>query len=226
MNTLKNNLILILIAINMCPTFVIAASERIDGLEYEVRKINEAPIDKPIAKRFDMYEVSFENKTDKTFSIPGYSIDLGVDYSTIDQIRALLSNKSSGKLAVFNIAAGAASIALGGIARTASSTIRSIGGFKRKVSSLEDDRNILSHKKTYVLYPGDGISLFIFVDKSLSQIPNTMRFICHDEELNSNYVLINNKIDLKEYSFSELSNGLLNKPVEKYIASPTTDEYK
>ena len=36
--------------------------EKVDGLEYVVRKIEEPPIDRFIAKRFDLYELYFENR--------------------------------------------------------------------------------------------------------------------------------------------------------------------
>lgn len=212
--------LLILVNVGLCMInyFANAASEKLEGLDYVVRKINDAPIEKQIAKRFDLYEVYFENNTNKTFSIPGYSVDLGVDYSTLDQIRSFLSTKSSGKLAVFNIAAGAASIALGGIGRQAASTIRSVGGFRRKRSTLDDDRNILSSKNNYIIYPEDVFSLFIFVDKTLGQVPTTIRFICHDEEQNLNHIVINNNIQLEEYASSKE-----NKPT---IAAPNTEQYK
>lgn len=199
-------------------SFSHAAFEKLEGLDYVVRKINDAPIEKQIAKRFDLYEIYFENRTDKTFSIPGYSVDLGVDYSTLDQIRAFLATKSSGKLAVFNIAAGAASIALGGIGRQAASTIRSVGGFRKKRSNLDDDRNILSPKNSYIIYPQDAFSLFIFVDKTLAQIPAIIRFICHDEEQNLNYIVINNNVQLEEYPIA--------KENKQTIATPNTEQYK
>jgi len=62
---------------------VFSSIEKVDGLEYDIRVIEDVPINRAIAKRFDLYEIYFENRTDKTFSVPGYSIDLGVNYSNI-----------------------------------------------------------------------------------------------------------------------------------------------
>lgn len=200
----------------------LGAFEKVDGLEYTIQKIIDPPLERQIARRFDLYEIYLENRSAMTFSIPGYSIDVGASYSSIDEVRAFFKDKSSKKMAVFNIAAGAASIALGGIAKTAANTAaRSVGVFRRKKSSFDDDTNILSSKKIYILYPGDGISLFMLIDRFSGQVPNTLRFICHDEELNVNYVVINNKINLQEYNANEES-----KQSENVIANPVTDQYK
>ncbi len=209
------------------------AFERVDGLEYVVRKIEEPPIDRRIVNKYDLYEIYFENRSNKTFSIPGYSIDLGVNYSNLSEIRSLLKNKSSKKIAVFNLAAGAASIAFGGVTKTAVSTLRSVNSFNNRRNNIkaDDDENILAPNKTYIIYPGDGLSLFLFINKSLEQSPATIRFICREEDSGLNYVVINNNFELRELNAKSgkdtNSNNLENDKSDKsVIAAPNTDLYK
>ena len=205
--------------------------EKVEGLEYEVRKLEDVPIEKVITKRFDLYELYFENRTDKTFSIPGYSVDLGVVYSSLAEVNSSFKDKSQKKLAVFNVAAGAASIAFGGIARTAVGTLRSVGTFNKRRTSLDDNSSYLSPTKTYVLYPGDGLSLFLFVDKSSMQIPNTLRFICKEEDNNLTHIVVNNKIELRELS-NEINTDSKeekykeDKSNENVIAAPGQEQYR
>ena len=202
---------------------VIAVTEKIDGLEYGIRKLEDVPLQKIITKNYDLYELYFENKSDKTFSVPGYSIDLGVDYSNLTEINSLFVSKSQKKLAVFNIAAGAASIAFGGLAKTAAtSAFRTVSSLRHKNINIGDNSNYLSADKTYILYPHDGLSLFLFVNKSLNQLPNTIRFVCHEEGTNVSNVVINNSIDLREHE--RTTN--LNKSKEDVIADPNTEQYK
>ncbi|OGI06700.1 MAG: hypothetical protein A3I68_08090 [Candidatus Melainabacteria bacterium RIFCSPLOWO2_02_FULL_35_15] len=189
--------------------------EKVDGLEYVVRKIEEPPIDRFIAKRFDLYELYFENRSDRTFSIPGYSIDLGVDYSSISEVSSFTKDKSSKKLAVFNVAAGAASIALGGIAKSAANTAMRFNSLRKNTSNLNNDKSFLSGNKTYIIYPNDSLSLFFFLDKFTGQTPASIRYICHDEVQNTNYVVINENLDLRE------SNADKN-----VIAAPDSNQYK
>ncbi|OGI20558.1 MAG: hypothetical protein A3B68_05810 [Candidatus Melainabacteria bacterium RIFCSPHIGHO2_02_FULL_34_12] len=217
--------IIIFLVTNIFTYNSLAAYEKIEGLEYVLRKIENPPIDKDIARKFELYEFYLENRSNMTFSIPGYSIDLGLDYSSASEIKSLYKNKSSNKLAIFNIAAGAASIALGGIAKTAASTIRTVGSMRKSSNTADDDANILSPNKIYILYPGEGLSLFLFVDKYLEQTPVTVRFVCHDEDLNSNYVLINNKVDLREIN-AESKPDEKEKNEENVIAAPSSDVYK
>ena len=187
--------------------------DKIDGLEYDIRKLEDVPLEQFITRRYDLYEIYFENRSNKTFSIPGYSIDLGVDYSTLDDVYLQSKDKSQNKLAVLKIATGAASIAFGGIARRAATTaINSVNNLRRKHINTAGNKSFLSNNKTYVLYPADDLSIFIFVDRLSSQIPDTFRFICHDEELNQNQVVINNKIKPRE--------------VGNVIAAPNTEQYK
>ena len=194
------------------------AQEKIDGLEYDVRKLEDAQIEKFVSKNFDIYEVYFENRSDKTFTIPGYSIDLGVDYSTLAEVNNLSKDKSSKKLAIFNIATSAASIALGGIVKRAASTAaRSVTSFKHKNNLTED--GFLSENKTYILYPKDEISVFFLLNKSLQQFPQSIRFICHDEDANINYVLINNNLMLREFNADSDSS-------QNVIAVPNSEQYK
>ncbi len=207
---------------------VFAFDDHIDGFEYVVRKIDAPPIERSIAQKYDLYELYLENKSDKIFSIPGYSIDLGVHYSSLAEIYSLSKNKSTNKLAIFGIAAGAASFALGGIAKTAANTIRSVGYYKRNKASLDDDENILSKNKTYIIYPGDELSLFLFIDKNLAQSPNTVRFVCRDEVSGVNNVVINNHIDLKEMNTKSVDKTNRDNEEEKknVIAVPLSDTYK
>ena len=227
-NILKSSLILILI-IALLSLNVYAALEHIEGLEYGVRVIEDLPLEKNITKNYDLYELYFQNKTDKIFSIPGYSIDLGVDYSNFAEINSQYKDAPSKKLAILNIATGAASIALGGIARTAANAVKSVGNLRKKNLNLAGEDAFLSPYKTYIVYPGDAISVLFLVNKYLQQSPNTVRFVCHDEELNVNNIVINNKFKLDEGNIKNAknlnSNSDSSKPGENVIAAPTS-EYK
>ena len=202
--------------------------ENLEGLNYEVIKVNSVPMDKQITKKYDLYELYLENNSIKTFSIPGYSIDLGINYSGLAEVEASSKSKSSGKLAVFNIAAVASSFALSGIAKSAARTAaRSIGNFgNKKKAGFEDNAGFLSSNKTYILYPNDGLSLFFFVSKNLFQAPNTVRFICRDEELNSVYIVINDHFKLIDDSAENNSadSGILEK--QDILAAPGAPNYK
>ncbi|MBI3589945.1 MAG: hypothetical protein HY094_01035 [Candidatus Melainabacteria bacterium] len=216
------------------PLFSCAVFEKIDGLEYDVRKIDDAPMDKVVSNRYDLYELYFENRSEKTFSVPGYSIDLGVNYSSISEINSLFNGKLQKKLTALNIAAGAASIVFGGIAKTAANSAMRTVNFRKKNNNLDDDNSFLSHNKTYILYPGDALSLFLFVDKALSQVPNTIRFVCHDEDSNVNQIVINNHLKLREAGVQNNADSIeSNKDSEKtdklkdnVIAVPATEIYK
>ena len=212
-------------------SIAIAFGDRIDGLEFVVRKIDDPPMERAVAQKYDLYEIYFENRSEKTFSIPGYSIDLGVHYSSLAEIRSLSKNKSSNKLAIFTVAASAASFALGGIAKTAASTLRSVSSYKKNRMAMDDDDSILSKNKTYIIYPGDGLSLFLFVDKNLAQSPTTMRFVCHDEDLGINNVVINNHIDLRELNAKnekniDETNHNNDENKDSVIAVPSSDAYR
>ena len=193
----------------LLPAFT--ASEKVDGLEFAVSRLENVPLEKTIAKRYDAYEIYFENQSDKTFSIPGYSLDLGVKYSTISDIKSLFKDKSSKKLAVFNIAASAASIAFGGIAKTAGSAVRSVSLVKLNSSRLQDDNSYLSNNKTYLLYPGDGISMYFFIDKLLEQKPKVIRFICKDEDSNLTHIVINKNLSIRELDLNNIDSATLEK---------------
>ena len=196
-----------------------AFQDKVDGLEYIVRKIEEPPIDKVLAKRFDLYELYFENRSDKTFSIPGYSINLGVDYSDLSEVASSAKDKSSKKLAVFNIAAGAASIALGGIVKSAANTAMRFASSRKNVSNLTNEKGFLSGNRTYIIYPNDSLSLFFFLDKFIGQTPSSIRYICHDEVHNINYVVINENLDLREINTKAESD-------KNVIAVPEVNQYK
>lgn len=206
-----------------------ALFDKVDGLDYELRKIVDIPFGRYIIKRFDMYEIYFENKSDKVYSIPGYSIDLGVNYNTFDDVNSYFKDKTQKKLAFLNIAAGAASIAFGGIPRIAAGTaVRSVDTFRKKNNNIVERTNFLAPNRTYILYPKDSLSLFLFIDKELVQVPTKIRFICREEGNNFTYVVINNNIGLIELSGEqEFGNQINNSESGKnLIAAPETDLYK
>ena len=235
---LKCTIILLAFALSIFQSLPLHAFyEKVDGLEYDVRKITDAPIEKVISQNYDLYELYLENRSDKTFSIPGYSIDLGVIYAGPSEISSLSKDKSQRKFNVLNLAAGAASIAFGGITRSAARTaVNSFNSFRKKNSGLDDSNGFLSANKTYILYPGYGISLFLLVNKSLGQVPSTIRFVCHEEDTNVNYVVINNNLKLRENNTdiqdsvgSNEKNCDLNKKTEakeNVIAVPGSSLYK
>lgn len=203
--------------------------ENLEGLNYEVTKISNFPMDKNTTKKYDLYELYLENNSGKTFSIPGYSIDLGINYSAFAEVEASSKDKSTRKAAVLNLAAGAASFALGGIAKTAASTAaRSIGnlGNNKKKANLEENVGFLSSNKTYILYPNDGLSLFFFVSKNLFQVPNTVRFVCRDEESNSVHIVINDHFRLVDENAknSSADSEVLEK--QDILAAPGVPNYK
>ena len=173
----------------------LAAIDHIEGLEYVIRKIDTFPSDKFVSKRFDLYELYFENRANKTFSIPGYSIDLGINYFTLSDVQSLSKDKSAKKLTFLNLAAGAASVAFGGVTKTAANTaVRSVNSLRQKRLNMGDEEDSLSNNKTFIIYPNENISLFFFLDKDSSGSLNSIKFICRDEELNQNFILINNKL--------------------------------
>lgn len=197
----------------------IAFSDKVEGLEFVVRKIDAPPLDDRILKRFDLYEIYFENRSDRTFSLPGYSVDLGIDYSSVSEVVSFQKEKSSKKLAALNIAAGAASIALGGIARSAASTALRIGNFRKGNLMFNDEKYFLSANKTYVIYPDESLSLFFFVDKFSGQSVNSIRFICRDEVLNLTSIVINKNLHLESINAKKDVD-------ENVIAVPNIEQYK
>lgn len=187
----------ILLIVFFCPNFSIAAVDHIDGLEYVVKELDSKPLGPLIHSRYTLYELYFENRSDKAFSIPGYSVDLGVSLTTLQQINAEFKSMSTNKLAVLNLAAGAASIALGGIAKTATNTAFRAVNFKNMSGNLTEENLLLSTNKTYILYPNDALSLYAFIDRKLDFEPKVLRFICHDEESNMNYIVINDHFTIR-----------------------------
>lgn len=230
------NILFIFICILISALPVFSSLEKIDGLEYDVRLIEDAPIQAAVSKRFDLYEIYFENRSEKTFSIPGYSIDLGVSYSNLAEVDSTFKDKSKRKLAVLNLAAGAASIALGGIARSATNAaMRTVGSFKRNNLNIADNSSFLAPGRVYIIYPGDGLSLFLFVDKFLYQPPNIIRFICKEEDSATNHIVINNKLKIREINNNNLKDenevdekkdNLEKDDSKDIIAAPETNLYK
>ena len=201
---------------------VYAFLDKVDGLEYVVRKIEEPPINKSILQRFDLYELYFENRTDKAFSIPGYSVDFDVDYSDFSDVTSFTKDKSSKKLTVLNVATGAASIAFGGLVKSAATTARSIGNFRKQGSSLKDERSFLANDKIFIIYPKEALSLYFFIDKFSAQPPSVIKYICRDETQNYNYVIVNKHLDLR---ILDAMNEESSKE-ENVIAVPESQQYK
>ena len=225
-------IILILFILVNCSIPVSSYQDHVEGLEYDIRKINDVPLERYIDKTYDLYEIYFENRSSNTFSIQGYSIDLGINYTTLNDIYSESMDKSSKGLAVLNLATSAAGVALGGIAKSAANTIiRSVGSFKQKKRMTGETSTFLSSNKTYVLYPQESLSLFFFVKKEQIQAPNKIRFICRDEELNLNYILINNKIQIRDESVDQFSD-IKEKDIhagmnaETVISAPDSEQYK
>ena len=204
--------------------------QKIDGIEYVLRLIGDAPLDKKISSRYDLYEIYFENRSEKTFSIPGYSVDLGVGYTTLEQINSQGKDNNAKKLTVFHLAAGAAGLAFGGIAKSVATTAsRSINNIKKRNKNLSGDEMFLSSNKTYILYPQGSLSVFLFVDKFIGESPSSIKFICHDEDNNINHIVINDHPDLREINAGNPENK--NEIIEKNdngseIASPDSQPYK
>ena len=226
MKILKPVLILFIMLTLLCQN-ALAFNEKVEGLEYVVRKLENPPMERAIVSRYDLYELYLENRSDKVFSVPGYSVDLGVNYSSLPEIRSSFKSKKSNKLAIFTIATSAASFALGGIAKTAASTLRTVNLYRKNNQSLNEDDNVLNKNKTYIIYPGDGLSLFLFVDRFLGQSPSTVRFICKDEESGLSNVVINNHIELRELNVQNIDESNRNNDEKNnVIAAPATDMYK
>lgn len=218
-----------------CPNFSKASVDHIDGLEYVVKELDSKALGPSIHSRYTLYELYFENRSDKAFSIPGYSVDLGVNLTTVQQINAEFMSMSTNKLAVLNIAAGAASIAFGGIAKTATNTAFRAVNFKNMTGNFTEENLLLSPNMTYILYPNDALSLYAFVDRKLGESPKVLRFICHDEDSNMNYIVINDHFtirneDSREYNavnakIIEDENSSAKKE-ENVIAVPDPESYK
>lgn len=180
-----------------------AVVKKVEGIEYSLRKVTEIPMAKYIRKNYDLYEFYIENNSLKAFSVPGYSIDVGVSHTNIARVKSKMRSRTSKQLAVLNVAASAASFALGGGVVTGASRVV-IGGIRRykrtkyrKGGSSNDE--MLNQDKTYILYPGDKKYLYFLVEKSQIDAINTVRFICRDEENLENYIVIN-----KDYKYTQL----------------------
>lgn len=177
---------------------VSSSIDYIEGLSFTVTKMNNFPLDKKIVKDYDLYELYISNTSNTTYSIPGYSIDFGVDYVNILELSNSLKNSLSKRLAFLNLAAGALFLPFGSIARNAARTaVGSVTSLKRKANNVDDDSQLLSSKKTYVLYPNENIALYFLLSNQIGK-PSKVRFICRDEELNLNHVLIDTSLDFKE----------------------------
>lgn len=220
--------IVILISFMIASFPAFAFTEKIDGVEYLVRKIDAPPLSKEIVKKYDLYEIYFENRTDSTFTIPGYSVDLGVDYSTAQEIQSKGKNKGSRKFALIGLGiAGASTFGVSGIAGSAAKTALRSSNFIRQKNgvSVDDNSILLAPSKTYVLYPRESLSIFFFVDRHLGQEPSVLKFICHNEDLNVNQVLINKKLELRVLDAENTPKDSAN--VEgKVIAAPEGTQYK
>lgn len=174
-----------------------ASTLKIEGLNFEISKISDENLDKYIVKNYDLYQLYFENKTTKTFSVPGYSISFGIPYNNPNELTSEVKSRLTKRLAVLQIAATAVALPFGGIATRATNTaVGSIKTFKGNKQKLNTEDSFLSSTRRYILYPGDNISLFFLVNKTLETTPHFLKFVCHDEEENISHVLIKDKINI------------------------------
>lgn len=191
--------ILVGFLITYIPCYAIV--DKIEGLEHIISKINNFPLDKKILKDYDLYELYIENRSSKTYSIPGYSINFGVDYFNVAELSAQLRSSLAKRLALFHLAAGAVFIPFGAIAgRAAHTAVNSVATFKKGKLKVSDNPHLLSPQKTYIIYPDEQLSLYFLVSKQAGSIPNTLKFICRDEEIDTNYVVINNNVEIRGIS--------------------------
>jgi len=112
-----------------------------------------------------------------------------------------------------------------------------VSTFKRSNSNFADNSSFLTPGRTYVIYPGDGLSLFLFVDKFLNQPPSIFRFICREEDTGTNYIVVNKEFKLREINTNNVKHekerktdeekqGELETGEENIIASPESSSYK
>lgn len=176
---------------------VFAHTDMIIGLDYSLRKVYDIPLEKYVEKNYDLYELYLENMSAMTYSIPGYSVDVGVTQTNLADLRSQLQNKTSKQLTILNLAVDAASFAVGGaIVRTAAnSALKGVTWAKKRGARTSGIpvNEMLDGTKTYVLYPGDFKSLLFLVEKSY-EAPNTIRFICKNEETNITKIVLNNNL--------------------------------
>ena len=174
-----------------------ALTDKIDGLNFSINKLIDENLDKYINKHYDLYELYFENKSSKTFSIPGYSISFGIPYDNPNELSSEVKSHLSKRLAILQITATAVSLPFGSIATRATNTaVGSIKTFKGNKQKLNNEDNFLSSTRRYILYPDDHISLFFLINKDLETIPGFIKFVCHDEEENLSKVLIQDEINI------------------------------
>jgi hypothetical protein len=229
---LKITIIFLLLFLILSNQAAYSFVEKVDGLEYVVRNLDSNVLGNYISSRYNLYEIYLENRSEKAFSIPGYSIDLGVKYTTLQEIASASMASGNKKLAVLNLTAGAASLAFGAVAKSVASTaIRGIS-LRNKSPGISDDDVILSPVKTYIIYPAEALSLYVLVDNKITQVPSSVKFICHDEDANINYIVINRNLKLLDTSI--LAEKKVTKDVsakiesadENVIATPDSDLYK
>ena len=193
--------VLFVIIINTLPVYSI--TQRVDDINFSITRIRNFPLNKEINKNYDLYELYLENKSDKTFSIPGYSIDFGVTYFNIVELSAQVRSIFSKKLTLIDFAAGAILLPFGNITGKAARTaINSVTNFKKRKLDLYDSENLLSKEKTYIFYPHEIKIFYFLISNENNLIPNKFRFICKNEETGQSFVVINNSISLKEISLS------------------------
>ena len=205
--------------------------QKFEGLDYSVDRLLNPPVNKLILKNFDIYQIFFENMTDMIFTIPGYSVDLGIEYNDLSDVLALVKDKNSKKLSVLNFAAGAASIAFGGgIARSAANTaVRSAKVFKSRGFDFSDEKFVLSPMRTYVIYPNDSLGIYFFLDKKVGQIPKIIRFLCKDEESNLTSAIVNQYLEVHDIDLNIYNANLYSMPTmqsqKNVIAVPDSEQY-
>lgn len=223
----------------LLPIKATSSVNEIGDFEYVIRRINDFPLEKEISKSYDLYELYLENRTENTLSIPGYSIDFGVNYINIADLSSELKNRLSKKFTILSIATGAASFAFGSLARSAANTaVQSVASWKKRSINLSNNEQILNSRLTYVLYPYSEISLFFLVRKDISEPIHSLKLICVNEELGQKFILINNMVGIHEYivknkkevkkkfseqGFSNLYYDVDNSPDDEIIAVPGSD---
>lgn len=204
--------------------------DKVDGLEYVVRTLDSNALGSFISSRYNLYEIYFENRSEKAFSVPGYSVDLGMKYTTLQEVNSIAMSSGNKKLAVLNLTAGAASLAFGGgVAKSVASTaIRGIS-LRNKSPGISDDDVVLSPTKTYIIYPSEALSLYVLVEKHIVQKPKLIKFICKDEDSNMNYVVINQNLNLIDNLTPKIVKDVsarVDTAEENIIATPDSDLYR
>ena len=234
--------ILVVFVINTIPVYSYVSE--LEGLDIEISKINNFPLSKQIIKHYDLYELYIINRSNNTYSIPGYSFNFDVDHYDLQELTVQAKGTISKKFAILNIATTALFIPFGGFARSAGrSAVSSVSSFKKKGLNIYDTENLLMEDRIYMLYPNQSRVLYFLISKD-STLPRSVKFVCKNEGLNINHVVINNDITVenvvlevsgkfkKHYetdSFPVMSrflDGDIDEWQDEYYGDPVIDEYQ